>query len=88
VFGDKMARCTASSKSRRTRCKQTPDVAKDRNTSVGTFKSHTQWSAKSMANKHIGSSFDEFLSEEAILQEVTATAMKRVIAWPIAEEKF
>jgi hypothetical protein len=39
-----------------------------------------------MANKHIGGSFDEFLAEEAILEEVTATAMKQVIAWRIAEE--
>lgn len=39
-----------------------------------------------MANKHIGSSFDEFLGEEAILEESTAVAIKRVIAWQIAEE--
>ena len=39
-----------------------------------------------MANKHIGSSFDEFLAEEAILEEATATAMKRVIAWQIEQE--
>jgi hypothetical protein len=36
-------------------------------------------------NPHIGSSFDDFLSEEAILDEVTAVATKRVIAWQIAE---
>lgn len=36
--------------------------------------------------KHIGSSFDDFLKEEAMLEEVTAVAMKRVIAWQIAEE--
>jgi hypothetical protein len=39
-----------------------------------------------MANKHIGSSFDDFLVEEGMLEEVTATAMKRIIAWQIAEE--
>ncbi|AMM18789.1 Fis family transcriptional regulator (plasmid) [Burkholderia sp. PAMC 28687] len=39
-----------------------------------------------MANKHIGSDFDDFLVEEAMLEQVTATAMKRVIAWQIAEE--
>jgi len=39
-----------------------------------------------MANKHIGSGFDELLAEEGILEEVTATAMKRIIAWQIAEE--
>jgi len=36
-------------------------------------------------NPHIGSSFDDFLSEEALLDEVTAVATKRVIAWQIAE---
>lgn len=36
-------------------------------------------------NPHIGSDFDDFLSEEAILEEVTAVAAKRVIAWQIAE---
>jgi hypothetical protein len=39
-----------------------------------------------MANKHIGSDIDEFLAEEAILEEATATAMKRVIAWQIEQE--
>lgn len=34
---------------------------------------------------HIGSDFDDFLAEEAILEEVTAVAVKRVIAWQIAE---
>ncbi len=34
-----------------------------------------------MSNQHIGSSFDDFLAEEALLEEATATAMKRVIAW-------
>ena len=39
-----------------------------------------------MAKKNIGSSFDDFLQEEAMLQEATAVAMKRVISWQIAEE--
>ena len=39
-----------------------------------------------MAKKNIGSSFDDFLKEEAMLEEVTAVAMKRVIAWQIAQE--
>lgn len=34
---------------------------------------------------HLGSSFDDFLQEEAILEESTATAMKRVLAWQIQE---
>jgi predicted XRE-type DNA-binding protein len=39
-----------------------------------------------MGKKHIGSSFDDFLAEEAMLEESTAVAIKRVIAWQIAEE--
>ena len=39
-----------------------------------------------MAKKHIGSRFDDFLAEEAMLEEATAVAIKRVIAWQIAEE--
>jgi len=36
-------------------------------------------------NKHFGSNFDDFLREDGILEEVTAVAIKRVIAWQIAE---
>jgi DNA-binding Xre family transcriptional regulator len=39
-----------------------------------------------MAKKNIGSSFDDFLKEEAMLEDATAVALKRVIAWQIAEE--
>jgi hypothetical protein len=35
--------------------------------------------------RHIGSSFDDFLAEEGILQEATAVAQKRVLAWQVAE---
>ena len=37
-------------------------------------------------NSHIGSSFDDFLAEEAILEETSAIAAKRVISWQIAHE--
>ncbi len=37
-----------------------------------------------MSKKHIGSDFDEFLKEEGIREEVTAAAIKRVIAWQLA----
>ena len=36
-------------------------------------------------SKHIGSNFDDFLDEEGIREEVTAAAIKRVIAWQLAE---
>ena len=39
-----------------------------------------------MANKHVGSSFDDFLAGEGRLEETTATAMKRIIAWQIEQE--
>lgn len=39
-----------------------------------------------MNAKHIGSNFDDFLTEEATLQDATAVAVKRVIAWQISHE--
>lgn len=36
-------------------------------------------------NEHVGSSFDDFLQEEGLLEEATAVAIKRVLAWQIAE---
>ena len=34
-------------------------------------------------NKHIGSSFDDFLEEEGLLAETEAAAIKRVIAYQV-----
>lgn len=39
-----------------------------------------------MGKKNIGSSFDDFLKEQTMLEDATAVAIKRVIAWQIAEE--
>ena len=39
-----------------------------------------------MKNKHIGSSFDDFLKEEELLVETEATAAKRVLAYQIQKE--
>jgi antitoxin HicB len=36
-------------------------------------------------NKHLGSSFDDFLAEEGIYEEVAAVAWKRVLAWEVSE---
>ena len=36
-------------------------------------------------NPHIGSDFDDFLADEQLIEEVSAAALKRVIAWQIAE---
>jgi antitoxin HicB len=36
-------------------------------------------------NPHIGSSFTDFLKEEGIYEEVTAHAIKRVLAWQIGQ---
>lgn len=36
-------------------------------------------------NSHVGSSLDNFLQEEDILEEVRAIALKRVLAWQIVQ---
>ena len=41
--------------------------------------------SKQTAFDHIGSTFDSFLEEEGILDEVETAAIKRVIAWQLAE---
>jgi hypothetical protein len=37
-------------------------------------------------NPHWGSTLDDFLREEVIFGEVTTVAIKKVIAWQLAEE--
>ena len=39
-----------------------------------------------MSKKHIGSNFDDFLAEKAMLEDASAIAVKRVIAWQIEQE--
>lgn len=36
-------------------------------------------------NPHIGSSLDDFLADEGILEEVQAIAIKEVLAWQLAQ---
>ena len=36
-------------------------------------------------NIHVGSDFDDFLADEELLEGASAVAIKRVIAWQIAE---
>ena len=36
-------------------------------------------------NKHVGSSFDEFLRTEGLYEEVTTLAWKRVLSWEVSE---
>lgn len=36
-------------------------------------------------NQHIGSDFNDFLAEQGLVEEVSAAALKRVIAWQISE---
>jgi len=38
-----------------------------------------------MNEKHIGSNFDDFLSEEGILEEINLVAIKRVISYQLRE---
>jgi antitoxin HicB len=39
-----------------------------------------------MANKHRGSSFDDFLKEDGILEECNTAAVKRVLAFQLEKE--
>jgi len=39
-----------------------------------------------MAKRHIGSSFDDFLEEEGLLEEVTTVAVKRYIAYQLSRK--
>lgn len=39
-----------------------------------------------MAKRHIGSSFDDFLEEEGLLEEVTTVAVKRYIAHQLSRK--
>lgn len=39
-----------------------------------------------MKKQNIGSDFDDFLTEEGMLEEATAVAVKRVVAWQIERE--
>jgi hypothetical protein len=38
-----------------------------------------------MKNKHLGSTFEDFLKEDGIHEEVTTQAIKRVLAWQVQE---
>ena len=38
-----------------------------------------------MSKKHLGSSIDDFLKEEGILEEAQTQAVKEVVAWQLAE---
>ncbi len=38
-----------------------------------------------MSKKHLGSSIDDFLKNEAIFEEAQAQAVKEVISWQLAE---
>ena len=38
-----------------------------------------------MANRHMGTSIDDFLKEEGVLEEFQAHAVKEVIAWQLGQ---
>ncbi len=38
-----------------------------------------------MTNPHLGSSLDDFLQEDGLLEQATALAIKRVIAWQLQQ---
>ena len=39
-----------------------------------------------MSNPHIGSSFEDFLRDEGLLEEVNEVAARRVIAWQVKRQ--
>lgn len=41
--------------------------------------------AKKLKNPHIGSDFESFLAEQGDLEEATALAVKRVLAWELTQ---
>lgn len=41
--------------------------------------------ARKRKNRHVGSDFEEFLQEDDRLEEATAIAIKRVLAWEIGQ---
>ena len=41
-----------------------------------------------MTKPHVGSAFEDFLDEEGIYEEVTAVAVKRVLAWQIEQARL
>jgi uncharacterized protein YaaW (UPF0174 family) len=38
-----------------------------------------------MSNEHMGSSVDDFLKEEGVLEEAQTQAVKEVVAWQLSE---
>jgi DNA-binding Xre family transcriptional regulator len=40
---------------------------------------------RSSRNRHIGSAFEQYLSEQGDLEEATALAVKRVLAWELSQ---
>jgi hypothetical protein len=41
--------------------------------------------AKTKKNPHRGSAFEDFLKEEGLFEQATATAMKRVLVWQLTQ---
>ncbi|MDA0572812.1 hypothetical protein ACS0ZG_33340 [Burkholderia gladioli] len=41
----------------------------------------------SKTNRHVGSDFDAFLAEDAMLEAATAIAMQRAVAWRIEQAR-
>jgi antitoxin HicB len=50
-----------------------------------TFYGRNQMPVKKKRNRHLGSSFDDFLRDEGIYEEVTSVAWKRVLSWEVTE---
>jgi phage-related protein/predicted XRE-type DNA-binding protein len=65
--------------------KDAADAARRSRARAPAHEGHDFMTAKS-ENPHWGSTLDDFLEEEGIREEATTAAIKRVIAWQLAEE--
>jgi antitoxin HicB len=71
----------APSKTRRARNPPGTGSRRSRATQGTVMKTGARRRTRKRANAHIGSDFEDFLREEGRLEEATALAIKRVLAW-------
>lgn len=64
---------------------KTADEAPDEDLDLAVQRQKETGVTAKKASRHIGSSFDEFLREQGLYEQVTSLAWKRVLAWQIAE---
>jgi hypothetical protein len=61
------------------------EIAEDAAARSGSGPETQEGGRAAMTNQHIGSSFEDFLKEEGIFEEVQIQAIKEVLAWQIKQ---